>query len=298
MPSCCSRKKTKTYAERIAEIQPENPNRYWGPGLAYQLSGQLATALDYQIKAAKVDPNDYELTAGIASTWLALGDLEQAEYWAKQADKIGADQPFPIATRVQFYLYREQHGLAADMAKRALDRNLDNRLGSNNVLRRAYIANLVREGEIQQAIDFYLSQFPGAFTTPLDVDPGSRRRLTELVDIALLLQMQNPASEHAVDLINAAEQKLQLVDKHFLHWHQALNKASIAAARSNKQAALEQLGQAYELGLRNRWRSLLMTTIAYNSLHNEPEFKHLVAKFEEDMDRQREEAYKLPGVLR
>jgi tetratricopeptide (TPR) repeat protein len=287
----------KTYAERIAEIQPESPNRYWGPGLAYLVSGKMATALDYQIKGANLDPNDYEFKAGIASTWLALGDIEQAELWAKQADAIGADQPYPIMARVMMYQYREQYGLAADMAKRALDRKLDNRLGTENVLRRAYISDLVRRGDITQAIDFYNDHLPGAFTTPLALDLESYRTAHQLIDIALLLQMREPGSTRAVELIDAAEQKMQLRDERFLPWARARDRAAVAAARNNKQAALEQLQQAVELGLRWRWQSTLFTTIAFNSLHDEPDFKQLVSRLEEDMQRQREQAYQIPGVL-
>jgi len=289
---------TLPYAQRTAEIQPENPNRYWGPGMAYMISGQLATSLEYQVKAVAIDPNDPELPAGIASVWLDLGDPEQAEHWAKLADELGADQPSPIVTRVQLYQYREQNGLAADMAKRALDRNLDNRMGSNNVLRRTYIANLVRQGDIQQAVDFYVIKFPGAFATPIDVDLDSRRDSQELLEIAMLLQMQDPASERAAELIDAAEHKMQLIDERFIPWQRALDRAGIAAARNGRQAALEQLEQAFELGMRSRWRNLLMSTIALNSLHDEPEFRQLVARIEADMERQRELAYQIPGVLR
>ena len=290
--------KTLPYAQRTAEIQPENPNRYWGPGMAYMLNGQLATSLDYQVKAAAVDRNDPELPAGIASVWLDLGDPEQAEHWAKLADELGADQPSPIVTRVQLYQYREQHGLAADMARRALERNLDNRMGSNNVLRRTYIANLVRLGDIQQAIDFYLKQFPGAFATPIEVDMDARRRSDELLEIAILLQMQDPASARVAELIDIAEQKMQLVDQRFIPWQRSLDRAGIAAARNDRQTAMQQLEQSFELGLRSRWRNHLMSTIAFNSLHDEPEFKQLVARLEADMERQRELAYQIPGVLR
>jgi len=289
---------TKPYAQRTAEIQPDNPNRYWGPGMGYQISGQLATSLDYQVKAAAVDPNDYELPAGIAAIWLDLGDPDQAEKWAKLADQMGADQPSPIIARVQLYQYREQYGLAADMAKRALDRNLDNRMGSNDLLRRTYIANLVRQGEIQQAIDFYLDQYPGAFTTPLNVELDTFRRYDELVEIAQLLQMQDPSSEKAVELINAAEQKMLLIDERFLPWQRALDRASIAAVTNDKQESLKQLARAYDLGLRFRWRNLLLSNIVFNNLFDEPEFKNLVAMLEQDMQRQREEAYKIPGVLK
>ena len=212
---------TRTYADRIAEIQPESPNRFWGPGLAYLVDGNMATALDYQLKGTNVDPDDYEFKAGIAATWIALGDIEQAEIWAKQADAIGADQPHPIMTRVMMYQYREQYGLAADMAKRALDRKLDNRLGSENVLRRAYISDLVRRGESSQAIDFYQDYLPGVFTTPLSLDMDSYRDTSKLIEIALLLQMRDPDSTRALDLINAAEKKMQLRDERFMPWARA-----------------------------------------------------------------------------
>ena len=289
---------TLPYAQRTAEVQPENPNQYWGPGMAYLLNGQLATSLEYQVKAAAVDPNDPELPAGIAAVWLDLGDPEQAEHWAKLADEIGADQPTPIVTRVLLYQYREQHGLAADMARRALDRNLDNRMGSNNVLRRTYIANLVRQREIQQAIDFYITELPGAFATPIDVNMDNRRRSNELLEIAILLQMQDPASARAAELIDAAEQKMQLIDERFIPWQRALERAGIAAARNDRQVAMEQLEQAFDLGLRSRWRNLLLSTIAFNSMHDEPEFKQLLARLEADTETQRELAYQIPGGLK
>ena len=284
------------YAQRIGDIQPESPNRYWGPAMAYQTSGQLAASLEFQIKAIQIDPHDYELPAGLASTWIALGDMEQAEHWAKLADDISADQPQPISTRVQLYEYREQYGLAADMAKRALDRKIDNRMGSSNVLRRAYISHLVRQGDIQQAIDFYQERLPGAFSTPLDVEFDRRRLYRELLEIALLLQARDPASERALELIDTAEQQLQSIDPRFMPWARALDRAAIAAVRNNKQAALEQLVQAYELGFRWRWRNGLLSNITFNSLHDEPEFKQLITRFEEDMERQRAEAYQSLGL--
>jgi TolB-like protein len=287
------------YAQRLGEIRPESPNRFWGPGMAYEANGQLATSLDFQVKAIRLDPNDYELPAGIATIWLALGDVEQAERWATLADDMGADQPSPISTRVQIYEYREQYGLAADMAKRALDRELDNRRGTSYVFKRAYISNLVRQGDIQQAIEYFQTELPGAFKAPLDLTPSElRRSYRELLDIALLLQIQDSASEKAVELINAAEQQMHLIDNRFLPWARALERAKIAAARNNKPAAIEQLEQAYELGMRMRWQNLLMSNIAFNDLHNEPGFKQLVARFEEDMERQRELAYQIPGAVR
>ena len=182
------------------------------------------------------------------------------------------------------------------MAKRALDRKLDNRLGSKNILRRAYISNLVRQGDIQQAIDYYHTELPGAFATPMDVEQTTRRNYRQLVEIAVLLQKQDPVSERAKELIAFAEKRMQSLNEGFLPWMQAVDRAAIEAARKDKSTALEQLEQAYELGLRFRWRNILMSNIAFNNLHDEPEFIQLIARFEADMESQRIEAYELLGI--
>jgi TolB-like protein/Flp pilus assembly protein TadD len=293
--------KTLPYAQRTAELQPGNPNRYWGPGMAYQLDGQLATSLDYQVKASNVDTADYELTAGIASTWLALGDLEQAERWLALAEKTGADQPTPTAVRVLLYQAREQYGIAADMARRGLERGLDNRQGSNGVLIRAYVSHLYRQGDIQTALDFYREQMPGMFTTPIDLSGrffgGPLSGSMRLLEAASLMQKQAPGSERAEQLIDIAEQRILATDPGFIPWQRELEKASLAAIRNNGDAALEHLSSAMELGLRYRWQNLLYSNIALASLHGNPDFTKLVAKIEDDMQMQREMANRLPGVL-
>jgi hypothetical protein len=201
--------------------------------------------------------------------------------------------------RVLLYQYREQNGLAADMAKRAMDRDVDNRMGSGGVLRRAYISNLVRQGDINQALDFFQEQLPGAFTTPLDLPEKSNRRFAaNLVEIAILINQQQPGAERATELLNIAEQKILSADPRFIPWERALDRAMIAAARHDKDTAFDALQNAIDSGLRDRWRNLLFSNIAFNSLHDEPEFKQLVSQIEADMQQQREEAYQIPGILR
>jgi len=277
---------TEKYARRIGELQPDSPNRYWGPGIAYLFAGNLVRSLDYQLKTVHMDVDDFEITANIASTWLDLGDLEQAEHWAKQADEIGADQPLPILSRIMIYGYREQHGLAGDLARRALDRKLDNRLGSSFFIRSAYISNLVRQQKITEALEYYRAEIPEAFDDSLQLDLQTPLRADQFLDIALLLQIGDPTSEQASELIDAAEQKMQLRDDSFLPWQRSLDRASVAAARGDKETALQQLHQAYERQLRMRWRERLTSSIAFNGLRNEPEYKRLVTLFETDMERQ------------
>ena len=65
------------------------------------------------------------------------------------------------------------------------------------------------------------------------------------------------------------------MDSRLLPWQRELEKASITAARKNNKAAIDHLQKAIELGLRDRWRNSLLANIAFNDLHDEPEFKNL-----------------------
>jgi len=133
---------------------------------------------------------------------------------------------------------------------------------------------------------------------PLDVNTESRRRSNDLLEIALLLQMQDPNSQRSVELIDAADQKMQLVGDDFIPQQRLFERSLIAAARKDEDLAMEYLTQAYERGLHYRWRTLILSNIAFNNLHDEPEFENLIARIEQDMERQREQAHQLPGILR
>lgn len=290
--------KAGDYTRRIGEILPDNPMQYYGPGIAHGMAGNLAQALVSDLKAIELDPNDYELKAGVAMDWAMLGDLEMAESWAKKADETGSDQPIPILARVLIYQSREQYGLAADLSKRALDRGLDNRQASNSVFRHTWVTSLVRSGKISEALAFYKETFPGAFQDPPDLDMDSQRRSAQLVEIAMLLHMQDPGSPHAVILLDAAEQKLELIEAAWIPWLMALRQAALATARNNKPAAIEHLLGTPGNRFGRRWRELLTNWFVLDPLRDEPEFKQLIAMLEKDMENQREEAYELLGIAK
>ena len=290
--------KAGDYTRRIGEILPDNPMQYYGPGIAHGMAGNLAQALVSDMKAIELDPNDYELKAGVAMDWAMLGDLEMAESWAQKADETGSDQPIPILARVLIYQSREQYGLAADLSKRALDRGLDNRQASNSVFRRTWVSSLVRSGKISEALAFYKETFPGAFQDPPDLDMDSQRRSAQLVEIAMLLQMQDPGSPHAATLLDAAAQKLQLIEAAWIPWLMASRQAALATARGDKSAAIENLLGTKDNRFGRRWRGLLTNWFVLDPLRAEPEFQHLIAMLEKDMENQREEAYELLGIAK
>ena len=200
--------KVKAYSERVGETEPDNPNSVWGPAMAYMYKGDYVNALPMLLKTTRFDPDDYEQAAGLASIWLDLGDLEQAEHWIEIADSLGADQPVPLKVHVLLYKYREQNGLAFDLAKRALDKEMDSRMGSENVFGNTYISGLVSEGKIDEALTTIQEWYPEFFESPPVIDQKTNADAGVLLDIGLLLKKQDPDSVMADEFINSAEKKI------------------------------------------------------------------------------------------
>ena len=109
---------------RIQEIEPDSPLGWYGWGLAYIFSGDIARGVKNFSEAIERDPGDYEMIAGMTRFWVSLGDADQAEQWLTRAEATGAGQPIPIWSRLALLKYREQHDLARDLASKALARNL------------------------------------------------------------------------------------------------------------------------------------------------------------------------------
>jgi len=284
------------FCGKIGEIEPDNPMRYYGPAMAQSFNGNLAQSLVLNQKSIELDPDDYELTAQMAMHWISLGDIGQAEVWLQKAEAIGAGQPVPLMARVMLHQYREQYGMAADVARRALEKELDSRQRSDDAFRDTYIKSLVDKRNINEAIEYFREMQPGAFEIPPDFDLDIPFGAGDLFTTAKLMMIQDPKSEQAEEMLKAAEAKWALRDEAWFPWSHALNRASVEVVRGNKDKAIEHLFDAFGKNHRLNWRRALTSGIWYRELQDEPEFKRLITMYEADMDHQREEAYELLGI--
>ena len=114
----------------------------------------------------------------------------------------------------------------------------------------------------------------------------------------MLLQIQDLNSPLAAILIDAAEQKNELVEDKWIPWWTSVRRATIATARGDKAAAIAFLNEVPDGKFGGNWRSYLGNWWVLDALHDAPEYKHMVAMLEEDMERQREEAYELLGIAK
>jgi TolB-like protein len=281
--------------ERVREIEPDNPNGYSGASLAYQLDGNVAQSIFWDTQAHERDPDDYELTAGLAIKWLDLGDLEMADHWMEVSESLDADQISPIAAKVSLLQYREQFTLAAQLAFTTLER--ENRFFSRQLLRNAFVADALNQGDTQAALDAYSISHEEIFKEPMEINFDMVSwGVDSLIEIALVMRSGDFASSKADELLQAAQTILEGAHPSLTPWLADIRWAALKNARGDSQAALGHLRNAFEHGFRFRWRFRLQHWFALESLHSEPEYIELVALSEKDMERQREETHILLGT--
>ena len=73
-------------------------------------------------------------------------------------------------------------------------------------------------------------------------------------------------------------------------------RAAIATIRGDHEVAIEWLNSAWNKNWRRLWRWTLISDSIFSQLKNSPSYTELVARFETDMDQQRELAYELLGI--
>jgi TolB-like protein len=283
---------------RIRELAPDSPLGWYGWGLAHLHTGDLARTAKGYSDAIERDPDDYEMVAAMSLFWVLLGDAEQAEYWQQRADAIGAGQPVPIWSRLTLYKYREQHDLARKLARQALDRNIEDRLGTNFFFRQVWAFESARLGKYQAALKPFRESFLWVFQTPLEEPDNIRDQVWDIIQIAGLLKLAEPMSERPERLLEIVERRVDEQSIRTGAWVPDLSRAAIATVRGNPETALGWLNSAWDKNWRIGWREQLLDDAIMSQLADEPGYQDLVARFETEMERQREEAYVLLGITK
>jgi len=283
---------------RIKEIAPESPLGWYGEALAHSNNGNIAAAARGFSIAIEKDPGDFEMLAVMCNYWLLLGDLEEAEKWQQRADAIGAGQPFTIWSQLEVYQYQEQHDLARKLAKQVLDSKQEDRHGTNHFFRHIWAFESAFKGDYQAGLGPFREAFPWAFDSSLPKPENVQRQVYDILQIAALLKLAEPMSDRPSELLRIVENHIDELPAGWGVWSQDLSRASIASIRGQNEEALGFLNSAWDRNWRWGWRQKLINNAILSQLANEPGYQELIARFETDMERQREEAYQLMGIAR
>ena len=127
---------------------------------------------------------------------------------------------------------------------------------------------------------------------PVDLE----RKTGEIIQIAALLKLADPTSDRPEKLLEAAESVTDQLPPQWLVFGADLDRAAIATIRGDFDSALQWLNNAWNKHWRIDWRSILLNDVVFSQLKNEPGYKDLVARFEADMEQQRQLAYELLDI--
>ncbi len=279
---------------RLTDISASNPMQYYGLMYLHEYQGEFAEAMVLRELAIKADPADPELTAGMALTWLDLGDIEQAKIWLDKTARINSKSPAAVVARMAVLMHQEQFQEALGVAQQAYEDKLPNRHGSNEAIYRLLARDRVQRGDFDGALEILNGLLPAGLDSPLQSDNIDDASL--LSHMALVTKLQNPASEQAIDLLNHADELNQRNSGRKIPFTKPLTQATIDAARGDKEAAIRSLKDAIEKGWRWDWQDAMYRDIQFQSLHDEAEFKELIIYLEADMEAQRLQAYERLGL--
>ncbi|MEE4174649.1 MAG: tetratricopeptide repeat protein [Xanthomonadales bacterium] len=275
---------------RIQELEPSGPQGYYGEAVAWLYQGRLPESMREFIQAIERDPEDYEMLAAMAAFWSALGEPDLATPWLERAEAIGAGQPFPLYVRALFFENNEQYERAVEIAQGALERQLDDRQGTNFFFRRTVAAHAMRTGEYAQGLENYRALLPWAFEAELVIPNDAVEFFPDVVHVAALMQAADPLSTRPEALLAFAEANTDVIHPAWGQRVIPLQQAMVRAVTGDRDGALEALERVANHGVNPYWRQDLLEEPAFHGLHGDPGYETIVADYEAAVEQQRIEA--------
>ena len=278
------------FSKRILEIDPSNMNGFVGLLQAYRWQGRYDLAWPWIIKALTTDPDDFELWAHTGLYSNQVGAPEWADRYLDRALEFAPDEPSALKCSAQVLALRGKNDEALAIARRALNADLDDRMGSNRVFLRLVRDDAFRTGDFNDARAWYRNRYPELFA---DVPEIKINNVTAAADLALLLQ-RSGEPEVADTLIDTA-----------LAWYREIQvsgtqgnliriaKIEFLALSAEKRTALDALADVSDVGWGYSWQ-WHTSNENFSSLRNEPEFQAIIAQFERNMAAQLEAIRALP----
>lgn len=287
--------------ERAMELHPTNPNLPWILGkIKVGEFGDLAGGLEDFLKSAMLDPQDYEIAAYVAMTYLSLGMQEAASPWLDRAMNDGPDTATSQAIEATYLQLSKQHSEATAVSTSAI-RNRDYRLHFHSMLSNNLVVIVVRNLLIDDRADYAIQLLEDALPDPTTV-LGMQRNAEVEGSLATLQRFSGAwqvALAHAYFDAGNSEKAYQLIDDVEVRYsgefgghpsarnQEFLLQARILAMRGDDDAALDMLEKAVQHNLIFAWQIQVAGDYAFRHLQSHSRFIAIVDQIEDRVERQR-----------
>jgi tetratricopeptide (TPR) repeat protein len=269
------------WLHKAIEIDPEFAIGYQFIGFHYWLAkGQLDEAVRWFWKSVSVDPGNPDNSANLGWLFLDLGDLDRAEFWSEESLELAPESFFPNLAMELLHLYRGDLFATLEYGRRAFETEHPwaYEYSSFEPVR----IHEMRAGRYLEARAAFERVAPELLNE--DSPKIGSRNYRAAIDLALILsKMGEP--ERADWLLESSLQYIQQVPRLGNGGYEVAD-VKIYALQGKNQKALSALQRAIDEGWRRFWWYYLKYDPTLESLHDEPEYKAMVAEIEADMAEQ------------
>ena len=151
----------------MQEISPGSPVGYWREAQIQAGQGDFYSAMRAAEKSWQLDPDDYEMPTSLSSFYLDMGDVERAAPWVETAMAMAPEAPTTFIARLELATAQGNQALAVTLSREFLDKNLENRLGSEFVVGATLAWDAFRREDYPSALDWLRKIDDASFLDPI-----------------------------------------------------------------------------------------------------------------------------------
>jgi len=260
---------------RVRALDDNDASGWYGASRCMLWQGRIDRAIQMQREASKRDPDDFELSGGLASQYLQLGGLEEAQQWVNRALESGPGEPVPLAASVKLARLQGNPDKAGKLSGDALAGRLTARHGSSDTFLEAVLAQAKSAADYQHLLERERFYSPLLFENPPRFTAWWQPYAA--VRIAYMYRKLERAEEYE-QLMRATRDYLDRLPPGLKRTYLVYPAAQMAVLQGNSEEALNVL-EAGAAGHIMDWFELPNDPILQPIADN-PRFKALIAGIE------------------
>jgi TolB-like protein/DNA-binding winged helix-turn-helix (wHTH) protein/Tfp pilus assembly protein PilF len=267
--------------EKALEIDPDFAGAHDIAAHYWLVEGKLDEAVVWIAKDLSLDPGSPIFSASLGMLFLDLGDPNEGEYWIKRSSELGPGRFWPDRAMQLLRVYKGDEVAEWNHGKGTVEISpLGDEVDWPNLT--LLPGHELRWGRYPEGRLAYATSYSGLLNR--DAPKVDNWNYQAAIDLALVLSRAGEQA-HADLLLNRSLQYIQPLPR-LGEAGYGIADVEIYALQGNKPKALWALRQAIDEGWRGLWWYFLEHDPNLESLHDEPEYRAMVAEIETDMAEQ------------
>jgi TolB-like protein/Tfp pilus assembly protein PilF len=268
--------RSRQHFERLDQIDDLNPTEYKEEiATTYYWSGNLTRAVTDARQILVDDPGNTDVMDLLVDTYLALGNIREADRWAKQATKADA---FEAAAYKVYLAQGDYDGAIENIEDKLRLIQSRNQTGYLSLLfRAAYLGNNIETAKS------YVTEFLGHLGGRVEINPGDTFHWDDLLLADFLIKHGDASNGGAGQGKKMRDEVLagltNLNEQNYVHPGTYYGLAQAKAMLGDNPGALDALEQSIERGFRDQPR--LGSEPALDVLRSSERFQTLVNRLED-----------------